>query len=53
VAAVFLIGGAVALRRQVTDGCATGWCRHTAVRSVLAAALVGGMVLLVLGYRYV
>src|SRR5260221_7428721 len=37
VAAVFLIGGAVALGRQVTDGCATGWCRHTAVRSVLAA----------------
>jgi len=52
-AAVFLVGGAVALGRQLSDGCATGWCRHTAVRSLLAAALVGGLVLLVLGYRYV
>jgi mercuric ion transport protein len=53
IAAVFLVGGAVALGRQLSDRCATGWCRHTAVRSVLAAALVGGLVLLVLGYRYV
>jgi mercuric ion transport protein len=52
-AAVFLMGGAVTLGRQVSDGCATGWCRYRAVRSVLAAALVGGLVLLVLGYRYV
>ena len=51
-AAVFLVGGAVALGRQMS-GCATGWCRHTAVRSLLAVALVGGLVLLVLGYRYV
>jgi mercuric ion transport protein len=52
-APVFLVGGAVALARQLSDDCAPGWCRHTAVRSVLAAALVGGLVLLVLGYRYV
>jgi mercuric ion transport protein len=53
IAVVFLLAGAVALGRQISGSCATGWCRHTAVRSVLAAALVGGLVLLVLGYRYV
>ena len=52
-AVVFLLAGAVGLGRQISGSCATGWYRHTAVRSVLAAALVGGLVLLVLGYRYV
>jgi mercuric ion transport protein len=51
-AAVFLVGGAVALGRQVSDACATGRCRYPAVRSLLVVGLLGGLVLLVLAYRY-
>jgi mercuric ion transport protein len=51
-AAVLLVTGTVALGRQMSDACATAWCRHPAVRSLLVVGLIGGMALLVLGYRY-
>ncbi|MGA2190251.1 MAG: hypothetical protein ABSH33_17145 [Steroidobacteraceae bacterium] len=51
-AAALLVAGTVALGQQMSDACATAWCRHPAVRSLIAAGLVGGLALLVLGYRY-
>jgi mercuric ion transport protein len=53
-AAVLLVAGTgtVALGRQMSDACATARCHHPAVRSLLVVGLIGGLALLVLGYRY-
>lgn len=48
-----LLGGAVALWYQTRVVCApNAWCARPAVRTLIAAGLVLGFLLLVLGYRY-
>jgi mercuric ion transport protein len=52
--AICLAGGAVLLWRQRTSACSPGSiCARPAVRRVILAGLLAGLVLLYLGYAYV
>ena len=54
IAAVSLVGGALSLWNQSRVACsADGWCTRPAARVLTGLGVMVGLVLLVLGYRYV